>query len=779
MDEIIKTAASISGDKIEHTKEAIAEANHLLANQADSLGDIMGLTEKINMSWSRNIQLHAMLAKQLNLSKVEEAKAKALVEASIGDEQDRAKVILASIQQRQRYLQHEVNTLRALNASVLTPMLYLFGSMVRLFLEMDKAATKFNIGMGLMRSDTNIIQYNAQKMAVNLMGVGVTIDEIYKSWESLASSFGSVYIVSTELVKTAALLKAQLGVSEENSAKFFRNMAFLSGKTMETQKNMAYIAADMSRAAGTKLDQVMADIATHTDTTLVMMSRIPEIAIKSAIEFRRLGTSLESVASASRHIFSFTENINEEMEASVLLGHSVNLQKARELAYHKDLEGSNREILKLAKQNRIEQMDPYQAEAFARATGRSVDELMGMVQADKEWTNARLNGTDAVKAQIAEYEKLHSANKDVLADRGKQFELELMQKSNQERIVAVTQKWHQLVSQLLVQLLPVVDAILSITPSLLTVSFLTLKILSGWLVFGKALEFVGSQVFYITNGIGKISDLGEIMAMAGQKVLNVFKIIGEFFGGIGTKLPAMFKAFSIFEKFGVILDIIPGLGEIIMAIQAIWETGKGVVDIFNLFKQGKYGEAILAGFELPFRVLKSILIQPFIDLVSWFWNKSGLAAHSPSKIGLSIVKGIISVGAMLYDALTYPFRHAFAWILDHIPGMGKMAAGLRGGFGGVATTINHKLDGVSDLNPIPQKAPSQAIEVAQEQVSTVKEQTSQNDDGNKLLQNILVAIQTLNKNLKDGGIAVNLDSQRLSSTLSKNLAFSGNFGSNQ
>ena len=48
------------------------------------------------------------------------------------------------------------------------------------------------------------------------------------------------------------------------------------------------------------------------------------------------------------------------MEASVLLGKSMNLQKARELAYHRDITGLNKEIVKLAKDANFEQLDPFQ-----------------------------------------------------------------------------------------------------------------------------------------------------------------------------------------------------------------------------------------------------------------------------------------------------------------------------------------------------------------------------------------------------------------------------------
>lgn len=758
--------------------EQQAKINSLLEEERDTMGDIISLHEKINTGLFKRIQMQGQYEKLIEKSNVELLNAKKFAEGKTGTEKTEADLIVRSIQQRLLGYNKELDLLKIMNLSAIAPMLFLWKSIWSLFEKMDKSVVEFNMHMGLMRKDSAYIQKSAQNIAIQFMDIGVTIDKVYKSWQALGEVMGSIYIVDKELVKTVSILSAQLGVAEETTAGFLRNMAAISGTTLLSQNNTAYIAANLSKAAGTNLNKVMADVASKSENTLNMISRVPAIVIKSAVEFRRLGTSLDEVANSSRHILSFTENIQEEMEASVLLGHSINLQKARELAYHNDLIGANREILNLAKQNNfLTKMDVFQREAFAKATGKSVSELTSMVQAEQEWNDKKRNGTDAVKSQISEYERLKSLNEKSLGDESAKFALMVQQKSNQERLVAITQKWNQIVAQLEEHFLPILDATLSLVPPLIQIGAFVFNIAAGWFTVAKSLIYVGSYLEDIVSGVKSISKVGTVLATVGETIMVPFLKLSEFFGSIITRIVPFLRLFSTLSKFAAVLDFIPGLGEIVIAIQAIWAAGKGVFEIFGLIKEGKFGEAISAGILLPFKILKAVLIQPFIDMWNWFTN-SPLHGNSPSEMGLAILRGLLSVQSMVFDALTYPFRHAFAWILDHIPGMSKISLGLRAGFGGVNSTIDHKINPVSDITSVQNKPIEKLSNSIDDAKSDSKEDKTQNETGNTLLQGILKAINDLNENLKAGNIAVNLDGSLVSTRLARSIEFKGNYGVN-
>jgi len=757
----------------------VAEYNNLLKNTNDTLSDMLGISEKLNMSWNNRIQRQGQLASILNKSRTEEIEAQNGLGRYFGIRETEQKIIVSSIKQRIKEEEREMALLKFMNESGIGPFLYIAEQTWKLFLEMDKAVTVFNKTMGMLRQNTATIQWNAQEIAISLMSMGVTIEGVYKSAVALSNSYGSIYIVSQELIIASSLLNAQLGVSEEISAGFFKNMAFISGTTMESQKNMAYMAGALSNAAGTNLSQVMGDVASKSNNTLLLMSRIPEIAIKSATEFRRLGTSMDTVADTSRHILNFTQSVQEEMEASVLLGHAINLQKARELAYHRDLEGSNREILRLTKQNRFNQLDVFQQEAFAKATGRSVSELLNMVQADKEWNDARRNGTDKLKDQIKAYDQLKEANDNILKDKTKQFEMDVQTKSNQERMVAIQQKWNQLVAQVSSFLLPIIDWALAIVPAL----FPVISLFVGAYKILRDIELTAGKIYSIFKGVGIIALISGKTVDGIMLLFRIPKIIGSMlyipimFSKLGKYITPFIDFFIGLGKFGGLLgtfgEAIPIIGEIITAFQFLFGFIRGFENT-----QGGFWAKLWGGLKTGLLAVVQPILDIFKGIINWIWSffsNSPLFGHSPSKLGLAIVKGIISVGAMLYDALTWPFRHAFAWILDHVPGMSKFANGLREGAGGISTKVNHSID---TLTSTPQKTPEQSLTETKKQTESSNQQVDQNDTSNKLLQQVITAINNLRQDLNDGKIGVNIDSQRLSSVMARNLNFSGGFGTN-
>jgi hypothetical protein len=762
-----------------HSADEIALATQRLKDQADPLADILSFTEKINLGWKNTTKIQGELEGQLQKTHSEMLTAQLRVQETTGQAQKDAKNIVASIAQRKSELEKELGMLRVINSSGLAPMLFLWEEMWKLFKEMDKATVEFNMHLGMMRSSTEKIQQYSQKIAIDYMNVGVNIGIVLKSVELLGEVFGGIKNVSLEILKTTSLLNAQLGISQETSAGFFRNMAAISGTSMESQRNMAGFAAKLSNAAGTNLNQVMSDLASKSSNTLMLLSHIPEIAIKSAVEFRKLGTSLDAVADGAAHILDFTSSIQEEMSASVLLGKSLDLATARRAAYTGDLVGYNREILKLAQQNHfLTGMDMFQKAEFAKMTGKSVADLTSMVQAEKELTDAKNSTNSEIRAAATEYERIRDLNREGVEAEGKNMLLHMQTKSNQERMVAIQQKWNQLVAQLMPPLLKITDWALSIVPVILPI----LTWAGG--VYGAfiGIEMLATKIYTAFKGISSIALISSKTIDAVWLLKDIPKIVGSMlavplmFSKLGKYITPIFSLFAGLGKFaGFLTPVLRFLGPIGIIITA-FQVFNGIIEGW---KTGGLWGAIGGGIKAALGPIYTYLIAPFFKFLGWFQG-SDLPGHSPSKLGLSIVKGIISVGAMLYDALTYPFRHAFAWILDHIPGMGKVASGLRDGFGGVATTINHKLDNIGNNEIKPADKTRVTAEVSKnvkEQVVATKEQKDTSGDTNVLLQGVIDAINILNKNLQDGKIAVNIDGSRASSFIARSNEWKGSFSS--
>jgi hypothetical protein len=98
----------------------------------------------------------------------------------------------------------------------------------------------------------------------------------------------------------------------------------------------------------------------------------------------------------------YQTSIDDEMEASVLLGKNINLQKARELMYNgKMAEGMEAALEAAGGIEKFGEMDYYQRQAVAKALGVSVAELQKMAAHEEN-----LKGMHGVAAQ--QYERMAS-----------------------------------------------------------------------------------------------------------------------------------------------------------------------------------------------------------------------------------------------------------------------------------------------------------------------------------------------------------------------------------
>jgi len=213
----------------------------------------------------------------------------------------------------------------------------------------------------------------------------------------------------------------------------------------------------------------------------------------------------------------------------------------------------------------------------------------------------------------------------------------------------------------------------------------------GKLLAGMPIDFVISKfnifktfVSSIFNALKTlVSSIFSPITNAIKPIIGAFKSVGE-----GSKFLKPLLGFLKIGKLG--LTAVPILGEIIMAIEFIYNAWKRISVIFN-DPNLNIGQKIFASVVGLYGALYDTLIQPFIDIGEWIikavwgedilkgikatvndiytilkspfekaynWIMDLLGGKSPSKIGLAIVDGIESVVDMLFDVLTYPFEKA-------------------------------------------------------------------------------------------------------------------------
>ena len=580
-----------------------------------------------------------------------------------------------------------------------------------LFNKMDTSAWNFRKALGMTRDSSAGVRKDAQRIAIDYMNIGVTVDSVYKSYQEIGKVVGGVHNVTKSMAEDVAIMAAQLGISEEVSAGFLRNMAAVSQNLMESQTSMMYVAQNMAAAAGVPLQDVMKQVASRSTQTLTMMSRLPNVALRSAIELQRMGTSLDQAAKSSRHILDFSESVNEEMEASVLLGRSINLQRARELAYRRDLEGSTKEILRITKSVNFENLDVFQQEAFAKATGRSVDELLRMLQTSRQLEGVKRNGTPEQKMQLALYEQMRKENEAAAKARAKDSSILLRTMNNQTRLTAITAKWNQLLASSEEFLLPIVDKMLELVVPAIDIgmaiakwSFVLIAPIAALGTMGKMMQTMGLGIAVFFEKSVKVSAFFLKFASIGEKLMGPWSRIsaligmvigklgffGKFLGFFGKLLGPIgwvitaFQAIGGFIKgwnsttgnfiqklggglMGALRGIIPGFDYIVKAIKWAWNLiSKVTTSLFGWFNPIQWA---IDGF----KIIKAYLGQMWesikyagellmkgaqIYYSAWAWAIDKVWGGIKSLYN-SVVNGIKSIGGIIMDALLWPYKAAW------------------------------------------------------------------------------------------------------------------------
>lgn len=198
----------------------------------------------------------------------------------------------------------------------------------------------------------------------------------------LAKSLGATVQYSEQQLKTFIQNTEYLGASAEAAAKIEKLSISTNVSSEKYSERMASAANSAGRNLGIHmpLSKVMEKIQNLSSTTLLNFRRSPEELTKAVMQVEKLGLSFEQLKSTTTALLDFESSIQNELEAELLVGKELNLERARAAA----LMGKEEDLAKeIAKQvgtiAEFEQMNVIQRESLAKALGMSADQMGDML----------------------------------------------------------------------------------------------------------------------------------------------------------------------------------------------------------------------------------------------------------------------------------------------------------------------------------------------------------------------------------------------------------------
>ena len=227
--------------------------------------------------------------------------------------------------------------------------------------------------------------------------------ELRAEFSDAATASGNVLVNTRDLVKAQAELTTLLGlqgkinagnlitqteltkllkISGEEAAKL-QFFAEATGQDFAQQKLDSYeIAQSVSSQFGVQLDikGVMAEVGKSSAYTLAQFKGSTTALTEAAAKAKALGTSLDGVNQIAQSLLNFEDSISAELEAELLTGKELNLERARYFALTNNISGLMDEINgQMGDFSDFQEMNVIQQQAFAQALGMGVGELSEML----------------------------------------------------------------------------------------------------------------------------------------------------------------------------------------------------------------------------------------------------------------------------------------------------------------------------------------------------------------------------------------------------------------
>ena len=210
---------------------------------------------------------------------------------------------------------------------------------------------------------------------------GASAKDSMEVMSGMRAEMGNLEGVTREARLEAASLAKTYGISNEEAGKLTAQMAMMPGASLETANNNLKFAGSMAKAAGVAPGEVMKDMAKNGENVAKFGKDGGKNMAVMAVAAKKVGVEMGVMAAAAEGLLDFENSIEKQMEASVLLGREINLDKARQAALNGDLVGATKEMLaNVGGEAEFNKMNVVQRKALADSMGVSVQDLSKMVK---------------------------------------------------------------------------------------------------------------------------------------------------------------------------------------------------------------------------------------------------------------------------------------------------------------------------------------------------------------------------------------------------------------
>tara|TARA_R110000822_G_scaffold72875_4_gene175169 strand:+ start:9305 stop:11638 length:2334 start_codon:yes stop_codon:yes gene_type:complete len=450
---------------------------------------------------------------------------------------------------------------KGLSKSIADPAV-IFTALLSGFLKVEAAQKEF-------RSQTG---QNIQQFGL-FNGSLLTTAEYMKAAVELSKELGvnAAVVFSEDTIIEVGELTEHMGLGAKEAANLAK-FAKLSGKELSTVTGNTFKATSefiKTNKVGISVKDVFNDIGNVSDSISLSLGGQPGKIRDAALAARELGLSLAQVDNIAGSLLQFESSISAELEAELITGKSINLEKAREYALMNNIEGVAKELMKnqtvmqaFASGNRVEQ------EAVAKAMGMNREEMSKMI-----FNQKMMGGLSAEQARKA-------------ADIGEE---EAKRLTVQKQISNAVDKITQAFGGLLTYITPILNNTVVLYGVMVSLAALiTGRIIMGFIAMGTQIVLNTTATAALTGANAGLASSQTVLAASsstmGTGLIAAGRALGQFGISAASAIPIILSigAAAVGIGFGLKLAT-PAIVAIGGVIGTIF---KGIATVVTSVTQG-------------------------------------------------------------------------------------------------------------------------------------------------------------------------------------------------
>lgn len=229
---------------------------------------------------------------------------------------------------------------------------------------------------GLQIKDVRSLAESNTKMAFELAGMGITMEDVNNASAAIVDNFNNSTFATESMRKNISVISKSMGVSADDASKVMKNLMFAGNISENMANNLIASSKQLNKMSGAINRKVMKDIANNAGVMYNYFKGSATNMIATATYAAKLGTSLATMGNQADKLLEWDSSIEAELNSSVMLGKNVNLATARLYAFNGELSKMTDEVLRqVGSIDEFDKMNVIQKKAIAEAAGVTVEEL--------------------------------------------------------------------------------------------------------------------------------------------------------------------------------------------------------------------------------------------------------------------------------------------------------------------------------------------------------------------------------------------------------------------